>query len=376
MPIAPPVHAVAAPARVPALDGLRGVAVLLVLASHVASGWRVDGVGHWLLAPFASGWLGVDLFFALSGYLITAQLVATRGAADYFRAFYLRRLRRIWPLQLLLLATLAAVAWGIAPDTAWGAQARPQLPWLVAHLANVPIALEQSFAALPAGTSHLWSLAVEEQFYAVWPLVVAVVAPRRLLGVALCGALASVAARLAMGLAGHATEAFVLPVTRADGLMLGAAVAAAGRHVTIPVRGVGLAALGVYLAVAMLEGATWQLHPGVQGIGLLACSAAAAGLVAWARTGPSSPLDAAWLRWCGQRSYGLYVWHFPVMQAMDTLAEPAPGAAGLPAVAQRLAAVLVTFPLAEASWRCWERRWLTPRRQADASPREAPAIAA
>lgn len=118
------------------------------------------------------GWTGVDLFFVLSGFLITGILYDHRTARERFRAFYGRRLVRIFPLYYATLALYALTS----PLFASPEEVRDlvgALPWHVGYLTNVRIAVENAWAAAPIYTSHLWSLAVEEQFYLLWPALLA-----------------------------------------------------------------------------------------------------------------------------------------------------------------------------------------------------------
>lgn len=137
---------------VPQLDGLRAIAILFVMVFH--------------LGVFPLGWVGVPLFFVLSGYLITTILVADRSKSlrDFLARFYWRRTVRIFPLYYLyvLIIAVAAILFGYSLN-GYG--------WFLAYLGNYQIALSQD---VPAGglVAHLWSLAVEEQFYLIWPFVV------------------------------------------------------------------------------------------------------------------------------------------------------------------------------------------------------------
>ena len=163
------------PTRIRPLDGLRGLAVLAVVLYHatlLAPG--TGATGRTLLAAARLGWAGVDLFFVLSGFLITRLLVESRGADNYFRVFYARRLLRIFPLyyvSLLVLVLLFRVPGG---ESLWY--------WLYAS--NVKATLS-GWPSAPL--SHFWSLAVEEQYYLVWPLAVSLLSRRAL--VSLCAGL-------------------------------------------------------------------------------------------------------------------------------------------------------------------------------------------
>ena len=170
----------ASTSRVPALDGLRGIAVLLVLIHHF-SGIPAAGLGvptgfyrEWL--RFATiGWAGVDLFFVLSGFLITSILYDAKGPAlAFFKNFYARRALRIFPVYYVLVVfMLFLLPWIIPGEEAASAKLRDNQLWLWFYLRNIQsLADFQSLIGTGHLVGHLWSLAVEEQFYLVWPMVV------------------------------------------------------------------------------------------------------------------------------------------------------------------------------------------------------------
>ncbi|MFK7740573.1 MAG: acyltransferase family protein [Planctomycetota bacterium] len=153
------------PRHIPSLDGLRAIAVLLVLWSHAPHG--VDGypdwlkTAHWLASP---GGLGVELFFALSGFLITRILLVERQRGQAVRWFLLRRLLRIFPIYYLLIVVVALV------------EPTDRLAWYLLYLNNFTDVIWPPQNGI--GLGHTWSLCVEEHFYLLWPLVVAWTAPR------------------------------------------------------------------------------------------------------------------------------------------------------------------------------------------------------
>lgn len=153
----------ARPRRLKELDGLRAIAILLVLLTHF---WAYPSSTPWLNRFAATGWMGVDLFFVLSGYLITGILWDSRQSPQYYRNFYARRVLRIFPLYYALLLTVFVVLplHGSTPELAAAARYR----WYyVAYLANIALAWHgwQLFTL-----DITWSLAIEEQFYLCWPL--------------------------------------------------------------------------------------------------------------------------------------------------------------------------------------------------------------
>jgi peptidoglycan/LPS O-acetylase OafA/YrhL len=360
-------------AHLPALDGLRGVAVLLVLAFHFA---HIDGEGgtmeRVLLGATRAGWAGVDLFFVLSGFLITGILLDARGAKGYFRAFYLRRVLRIFPLYYAYLAVLFFVVPALLPSVDVKGETQG---WLWSYLGNVLFAREGGFQASPL-TGHFWSLAVEEQFYLAWPFLVWLL-PRRRLAV-VC--LALVAGAFALRLAIHrttinATAAYVLTPARMDALALGALVAIAAREPTWWPR-VRRAAPWVLCAAAAAVAGVWVGRGGLFGgdpaVQVWAFTPLGAGFAAIlvlavdGRAGSrlSRGLARPGLRTAGKYSYGLYVLHYPAFLALEGAGLTSAVLAGW--LGSRLAGVaafvlvagVVTFAGALLSWHLLEKRFL------------------
>ncbi|HVG26286.1 MAG TPA: acyltransferase, partial [Acidobacteriaceae bacterium] len=155
--------------HIPALDGVRGLALLGVVASHVFPGTPQGPVTFAVRQAFAFGATGVDLFFALSGFLITGILLDSLPDPGFFRKFYARRALRIFPLYYGVLAIYALGALLL------GMRYSHELVSLALYLQNTALVAPPMYAypgpsALPL--AHFWSLAIEEQFYLVWPLVV------------------------------------------------------------------------------------------------------------------------------------------------------------------------------------------------------------
>jgi peptidoglycan/LPS O-acetylase OafA/YrhL len=163
--------------RIPALDGLRGLAILAVMLSHFTVSDLWDDRGWYKIVE--GGVLGVDLFFVLSGFLITGLLLDSRGRADYWTRFYRRRILRIFPLYYftVLLVWLVVVFVEKAPHRLQGYDS---LWWFVPFASNVAMSLKNDwlFHSELVNLNHLWSLAVEEQFYLVWPFIVWLLPPR------------------------------------------------------------------------------------------------------------------------------------------------------------------------------------------------------
>ncbi len=306
----------------PALDGLRGAAVAAVLVYHA---------GH-----LTGGYLGVDLFFVLSGYLITSLLLAehaTTGAIDLL-AFWVRRIRRLLPALLVLLGGVALFAVFVARPVDLD-QIRGDALATLFYVANWHTILAGSsywdLSLAPSPLQHTWSLAIEEQFYLVWPLVVVLLARRfgrrldRAVGVLALGlAAASAALFLALHHWGASdTRVYEGTDTRAAALLLGVAWAAWRRPVSERVPAAVREGVGVVAALAL--GALWiglsGQSPWLYRGGLPVASVLGA-LVVVASSDRTSPvlgrvLAVAPLRWLGLISYGLYLWHWPIFQVID-----------------------------------------------------------
>ena len=180
VPVTAPFAALLRP-RMPELDTIRGIAVLLVLFFH-GFGFRygIEGFPKLFVAATLPGWMGVNLFFVLSGFLITGILLDSKPKADYYRTFYIRRALRILPLYyavLLLLAVLARTGW-VNRQASWAF-----LGLSFFYLSNVTVLF-----GVPMQYGVLWSLAVEEHFYLLWPAAVRSLSRHRVavVGVVIC----------------------------------------------------------------------------------------------------------------------------------------------------------------------------------------------
>jgi len=368
-------------ARLPALDGLRGIAVLLVMVYHFS---YAGSFSHSLLdrgyaRVSGAGWVGVDLFFVLSGFLITGILYDSRGRSGYFSSFYARRVLRIFPLYyafVLLVLPLAALVG--APDPAHTLdRLREFRPFYLGYAVNFMLAFHGGWKADILSTSHLWSLAVEEQFYLLWPPLVLLLSRRALIRTSAVLAGAALLVRVGMRLGGAGEVAtFVLPFARMDALLLGGLVALGVRELggVAPLARHAPRVLAVSCAVAAATLAsaparTSYASPWVQTVGytaiavffaaLLVASVAAPEGSRWGRLLRARPLAAP-----GTYSYALYVFHPVVMTALQAvgLGPDRFAAPGGVQVGVHLAftgfAMLLSLAAAWVSWNLMERHFL------------------
>jgi len=272
----------------------------------------------------SQGWLGVDLFFILSGFLITGILIDARESAHALRNFYARRVLRIVPVYVLFVMFSLWLAGPIGTSSADEvAQLHRTQAWYWTYSLNILIAL-RNWSAITFPTGHLWSLAVEEQFYLLWPLAVLLMSPLMLRRTALACIVGAELCRLGFVLAGvdgHVN--FVLLPTRMDTLAAGAFLACAYRDPALWSRvlrarqSLSLLALILVLATILYrhtidnQESFEQLvfFPATVALGVVIVSSAAAGN-AW--------LSNRTLGFIARISYGMYVWHLVIMRLILT----------------------------------------------------------
>ena len=314
---------------IPALDGLRGIAILLVMVHHFTlyrPSFGIDAVIGDVLFFF---WTGVDLFFVLSGFLITGILLDTRDSKRYFTTFYARRTLRIFPLYYLVLfiALVVVPEFPAAHQVMMGQEEAVEMPpewpyWF--YLTNISIA-ERGW--VHGWVDVAWSLAIEEHFYLVWPLVIWL-CPARWVAL-LCAVIlvAEPAARIyARAIDYPPVWLYVLTWYRLDGLALGALLAVAQRRGLFPsldrwMPFVFIAAVLGIIICTIQGGHTWWWNRRMQQYGYSLIAIAGGAMLVSAISRPASSLwprllSAGWLRAFGKYSYGLYLIHLPVMRVV------------------------------------------------------------
>jgi peptidoglycan/LPS O-acetylase OafA/YrhL len=365
------------------LDGVRGVAILLVLFNHFTPDLLMpDRIQEWAKKLLSTGgWAGVDLFFVLSGFLITGILLRTKSEPDYFLNFYARRLLRIFPLYYatLFMVFIALPALGVIHGS-WFEPIREAQAFHWLYGTNVAFWLlpkEAVFSEHHLDLRHFWSLAVEEHFYLFWPAIVYAMKLTSLKRVCII-LIASAFAFRFLGLYLHEPAGFfTLTFCKWDALAAGALIAlsvhedaSAVKRLRIPASATTL--LGAtYLAILFfINKGLWPNAPGMPTIGVSVVAATFAGLVVLA-INPASvvarSLDIAPLRFAGKYSYGVYVIHgviglwlaelIPTEQWVTSFGQSFPSI-----VVLAFTKITVSFLCAIVSWHIFEVRFLKLKR--------------
>ncbi len=341
------------------IEGLRAIAVLLVIAYHFK------------LGPFHGGLVGVDVFFVLSGFLITSLLIRELQSTGTVSLpdFWARRVRRLLPAScLVIVVTVIAARWMLSPvllkDVGRDAVAAALFVVnIVFGNRNSDYLGAQAAATSPSPLLHFWSLALEEQFYVVWPVLVMLAGRARNRMRAITGLIVGLGTVSLVACFWYTQRspvwAFYLLPTRAWELLAGAALAVIGtRVVRIPEQAravlgwVGL--LGIVVASLVISDST--AFPGFAALlPVLSTVAVITAGGAITRNGPLTILRAGPLQWVGKRSYAIYLWHWPVFILADAKWGPLsiPQRIGAVAIAGSLAAIsfiLVEDPARHSPW--------------------------
>lgn len=337
-------------ARIRELDGLRALAIIAVMVHHC---WPRE---YPLSGLADAGWMGVDLFFVLSGYLITGILLRTAGQENYYVSFVRRRALRIFPLYYLCLALFTAVA-VLRPDQAsWSAmKSWGGAGWFVVYLGNFRAAWMHSLPPV-LSFAALWSLQVEEQFYLLFPIAVGLLSIRNLWRFLIACILIAPVLR---SLASNAVASYVLMPCRMDALAMGGIVAILfSRDLSLPLA--ARARLTFFASSAVVLGIAWTGPPAwMSSAGYSAVDFACASLLCWILGSPGGRL--AWLLrmrplvYTGRIAYGLYILHEPASWIARRIVG---NALGMTIETHSVLSVPITFAasflVAAISWRFFE----------------------
>ena len=365
------------PSRIPELDGLRGMAILLVIFYHYTHGTLLtpsNGLAFYVQRAAGAGWSGVDLFFVLSGFLIGGILIDARGSQSFFQTFYIRRFFRIIPIYygwIFLYIALVAAAGPAIHARSFSGKPLPSGFEVYAHfffLQNlVPFHLAEMPGMWNLWFSHLWSLAVEEQFYLIAPLMIAWLSPRRLpaaLAAIVCGA---PMVRTAIFLHVQKIDTTHIVASRADALALGILAAIVWRSpksrqwLTTNLRLLYIFAGLLFSGYGLLcryapdssslalnsFGLSW-----IAGFYAILLLTALAGSNGWF----ARAMRMGWLREVGRVSYCMYIVHLiSALFLYSVLLHEPPEIATLSGACVAALAAAVTYAVARVSWSLLEQ---------------------
>jgi peptidoglycan/LPS O-acetylase OafA/YrhL len=362
--------------RVPALDGLRGIAILIVFLGHftqfgLSKAQRANPIFYFLSDKAG---IGVDLFFVLSGFLITGILYDSKNRQGYFRVFYTRRTLRIFPLYYSVLI-LVAVSRIVFPNLYALSSITP-----VAQIANFTYTTNflmafRGLTAEPLFLGHFWSLAVEEQFYILWPLIVLRLSREQLVKLALTGVVAALLLRVLLIHSLAFESAYLLLPARMDSLLAGALIALSMRGLrgipdwitSRPVIAIVFALFAADLIVRGTGSNGWVLA--FRSAFHFSIAAAGSGILVIASLGlPNKPnwtkvLGNGFLRFFGKYSYAIYVVHVAIILALSQVIDAVQrhyfgGPAPFPAILLGGIAIALTVGVSLVSWHVIEQPFL------------------
>ena len=371
------VDAVTSGRHIPRLDGLRGLAILLVLVHHFSPEPDTGTsrfTGH-VLKLLAEGRSGVDLFFVLSGFLITGILLNTRNDAGYFKNFYMRRTLRIFPLYygvILFVIFLPSLLWPSWTAQIWPASGKCSTAWLWLYGTNIACYLQ-----LPVWPPHFWSLAVEEHFYLVWPLLVWLCSRRVMAGVCVGFILFAIVVRAVLASLTPDTNHLVFYLTpcRLDQLAIGGLIAILFRgawghrlgnmakYAIVPV--VGLLALLLLTTTEL--GNPILRSPKLTLIALIFGLLLILVVLAPPRSILGMVFNHPVMRSIGKYSYGIYVFHALLSDPFDRCLplqtiQHACGNFAVAVVVRMVILGFISYGIAWLSWHLYEKHFLNLKR--------------
>jgi peptidoglycan/LPS O-acetylase OafA/YrhL len=380
----------------PGLDGLRGIAIALVVLHNVnVIPHGGSSVGNLVSRVAGIGWVGVSLFFVLSGFLITRGLLATRGAHDYFKSFFGRRALRIFPLYYLTLSFFFVLVPGLAQHGLGDVPQSivddlPKQHWYWLYLTN----WTQHAGLGGLALAHLWSLAVEEQFYLVWPFaMMALRTSRQVLALCTSVIVIAILSRVWMVSVGaNPMQIYTFTICRMDALAMGAAAAALllddgphrGRLTWHSRPGVwlGVSALALVVGRVIPDG-YGMVHPAGQIFGYALFGIASTALLLATLGAEAAAKPSRWasavralsfppLRSLGKYSYAIYVFHPPVHEWLGKPLLVRLGWAEHPSTLQGLGYIVgvsaFVYALAWLSYHAFEKHFLKLKRHFNARP--------
>jgi peptidoglycan/LPS O-acetylase OafA/YrhL len=360
--------------RVDSLDGVRGLAILGGIAFHTLRPGEYKGLfGAIWRALEESSWIGIDMFFVLSGFLITGVLLDSRGRGGYFQNFYARRTLRIFPLYYsVLLGALvivpAIVGLGRLPAL-YPLLIKNQI-WLWTYLQNF---IQSKSPHMLPGFGHFWSLAVEEQFYWVWPLVIYFLSRRNLMRLSIAICLAEPVLRFTLLHSGYSAWALrQLTFTRIDSFVYGGIAAIVLRNKEVfPLGRRGLRIIATVLGIAVLAILISEGYVPYEGTATLIVGYSALGTLfsiliyhlASIQGTLSRVFSTGSLRWFGKYSYGVFVFQWPLAQACSAIFNVHAGESSPSSVFFLFVATTVlSSGIAYASWNILEVRFMNLKR--------------
>jgi peptidoglycan/LPS O-acetylase OafA/YrhL len=388
--------------RVPVLDGVRGLAVLTVAIFHFSilahtphTNWLDDAV----YKVTSSGWMGVDLFLVLSGFLITGILYDTKYGQGYLRKFYARRVLRIFPVYYGFLLFMLSVTLVFSLDGPAVPSFTDDYGWYAVFLANVHVALDNAHGPDLPVTAILWSVSVEEQFYLVWPAIVLLLNRRMLIPVCVAAVVTAFVARLIMSNETHNVWlGYTLMPTRMDALAIGALIALLAREPGslrqlarwAPVAGILMLAAVITLGIDF--DSMYPFAPRIRTYGFTVIALMFGALIVTAvSVQATSPLSRFFshevMRALGRHSYAMYVVHYAVgyyIFSQVNIADKFLTIGGSHVLGQSvfvLVALAATFAVSWISWQLLETPFLRLKRyfaydREDEERRVAPSIGA